>query len=281
MPQEFDRQLATIAEHARRTGRLDAPAAVRARADRRRRRRYAATGALGAVAAGALGVGIAIAQPPAPVTPPPVASSRIPAPSTAPTPSAPASATPSRPPSSAPSSSAPPSSAPPSARSSAPSAAPNLYSGDRQVTLVPVVDGRQQRDAALAVGADGRIQPTGEGDRALFVPVPVSPGAKRYLLKTGTIRSGGEPQCMSVASGGESNPLILVAAACDASDRDQIVQFRPAGKGTQHIELNGVYLTWFPDGEYGLIAQESGEGDSMRPFAVLDRGAATLPQIGD
>lgn len=280
MPQDFDTRLAALAEHAHRTGRLDAPAAVRARADRRRRRRYAATGALGVVTAGALGVGIAVAQPPSRSTPSPPAPVTVAAPSTTATRSAPAPSV-SPPPPSARASSAPTSasaSSSPSARASS-TPAVDPFSGKRQVVLVPVVDGKRLPGSTLSVGADGRVQPTGEDDRSLFVPVPVAPGEKRYLLKTGAIVTGGEPECMTVRSGGSGNPLVPATAACDAGNRDQIARFDKAGASTWHIALDGLYLTWFPDGEYGLIAQESGEGDSMRPFAVVDRGAANLPAL--
>ena len=73
---DFGEDLRGLARHGQRTGRLAGAADIRARADRRRKRRYVATGALGVALVGALGVGIAAAQPgPHPL--PPAASASV------------------------------------------------------------------------------------------------------------------------------------------------------------------------------------------------------------
>ena len=46
---------------------------------------------------------------------------------------------------------------------------------------------------------------------------------------------------------------------------------------TYLIRVDGLYLHYSPDGEFGLIVQESGEGDDLTSFVLIDRGKATLP----
>jgi hypothetical protein len=59
---DLDRDLAALARHAGRTGRLGTAADIRARGDRRRRNQRVASGALGLVLLGALGTGLAFGQ---------------------------------------------------------------------------------------------------------------------------------------------------------------------------------------------------------------------------
>jgi hypothetical protein len=85
--QDLLQGLAALAEHAGRTGRLDAATAVRARADRRRRRRYVASAALGVVLTAVFGVGIALGQPKQSPEPPTILPSPTVAPTVVPSPS--------------------------------------------------------------------------------------------------------------------------------------------------------------------------------------------------
>lgn len=276
MSDDFEHGLAALAEHGHRTGRLEAASTLRERGDRRRRRRYAATAAFGVVLAGALGAGIALAQPrgttPTPVAPAP--STAAPAPSA--TPSAEPSRTTAKPPSSAPTS-RPPSSSPPAGATSG-----GVLSGSRQLFLFVLDKGVEVPETVLGVTADNRLDVTADyGDRALLVPVPTAPGSKKYLIKTGKLRSGGEALCMQVHSN-SSNPLTLVTAACDTSEKDQLFTFEENGRDNQDrmtylIQVNGLYMHYSVDGEYGLIVQESGEGDDLTSFVLIDRGKATLP----
>ncbi len=173
---------------------------------------------------------------------------------------------------------------PPSAPSrSTPSA--GVLSGDRQVFLFPLDNGATVPDSVPAVTSGGRIDITEDfGDRALFVPVPTGPDSKKFLVKTGKLRSGGEALCAQVQGNG-SNPLTLVTKACDAGQKDQLFKFDENGRDNQDrmtylISVDGLYMRYDPDGPpgTGLIVQEPGEGDDLTSFVVIDRGKATIPR---
>ncbi|MEU4156566.1 hypothetical protein [Actinoplanes sp. NPDC026670] len=134
----------------------------------------------------------------------------------------------------------------------------------------------------VTVGADGVAAVTGDpGDRSLFVTTPLAPGSTKYLMQTARMIEGGEPWCLQVHKAGETTPLQLKIAACDAGKKDQIFTFPKAagGKGL-YIEVNGLYaLTGTSNGK--VVVQESGEGDAMSAFTVQDKGKSTLPHLGD
>jgi hypothetical protein len=275
----FDHDLAIVADHGHRTGRLAAASELRARGDRRRRRRYAATATFGVVLAGALGVGIAVARPNARTPSPPVASATDPV-----LPTAPPSVIPSSAPSTAPSASKTPSSRP-AASPSRPASGGGVLSGDRQVFFFVLDKGAEVPESVPAVTSGGRVNITADyGERALFVPVPKSPGGKQFLIKTGKLRSGGEALCLQVQSNG-SDPLTLVTKACDAAEKDQSFKFDENGRDNQDrmtylISVDGLYMRYDPNGPpgTGLIVQESGEGDDLTSFVIIDRGKATIPR---
>jgi hypothetical protein len=277
---KLEHGLAAIADHGHRTGRLEAAGALRARGDRRRRRRYAATGAFGVLLAGVLGVGIAVARPPAQTPSPSVAAASDPAPPTA-LPSVPLSSAPLTSPSAVKTPSRPPASP-----SRPASGGGGVLSGDRQVFLYVLDDGAEVPDSVPAVTSSGRLDITADyGDRALLVPVPKSPGSKQFLVKTGKLRSGGEALCLQVRSNG-SDPLTLVTKACDAGRKDQSFRFQENGRDNQDrmtylISVDGLYMRYDPDGPpgTGLIVQESGEGDDLTSFVIIDRGQATIPSL--
>ena len=241
MPELFEAGLRNLAEHARRTGRLDPAAVVRARADRRRKRRYAATGALGVALAAALGAGIAVAQPhPFPSPGPPLASS-----------------------------------------SSSPKTG-GVLSGNRQVFFFVLNQGQEMPEAVLAVNSGDRVEVTSDyGDRALFVPTPAPAGHGDYLIKTGKLRADGAALCLSIRTNG-TNPLTVVTAACNPADDAQLFTFHQHGKDNQNrmtyaIENRGAYLQWFPTGDSGLIAEETGDAALDTTFVLIDRGPSTVP----
>ena len=49
---------------------------------------------------------------------------------------------------------------------------------------------------------------------------------------------------------------------------------------TYLISVDGLYMRYDPDGTpgTGLIVQESGEGDDLTSFVIIDRGKATIPR---
>ncbi|MEU4687822.1 hypothetical protein [Actinoplanes sp. NPDC023714] len=144
----------------------------------------------------------------------------------------------------------------------------------RQVTFATVESGG---DRVLTVGSDGVVKLGGYDDRALFVAVPSGPG---FLLKTGTLRTGGEAYCLQVNAPGGANPLRLRTEACDAPEKDQIFTFPepPADSPGRLIEVAGLFALAAPEGDR-VIVQEAGEGDFMTNFKVADRGKATIPAL--
>jgi len=182
-----------------------------------------------------------------------------------------------------------PSSAAPSAQPSASSgigsapAPAGALDGKRQVFFLPRLDDNELPDSVLAVTAAGRIQVTDDyADRALFVPVPKARGAKERLIKTGTLRAGGEPFCLQVQGDG-SDPFTVVTAACDAGERKQLFTFEPAGKDdegrtTYAVRNRDVFLQWHPLGATGLVAEKVDDSQMETTFSLQDQGAAALPK---
>jgi hypothetical protein len=154
--------------------------------------------------------------------------------------------------------------------------------GKRQVFLLPRIDDNELPDSVLAVTPSGRIQVTDDyADRALFVPVPRGGGAKERLIKTGTLRSAGEPFCLEV-SGNGTDPLTVVTAACDAGEPAQLFTFEAVGKDgdgqtTYSVRNRDAFLQWHPLGGIGLIAEELGDSALETTFALRDQGPAALP----
>jgi hypothetical protein len=157
--------------------------------------------------------------------------------------------------------------------------AAELLSGKRQVEFAPVV-GKEQTGAGqvMSVTKAGRADVGKDGgDRALFVPVETRPRSERFLVKTGKLVKGGEPYCLEVTANG-SSPLTVITAACDAGEKNQQFRFQKQKDGFL-VSSDGVYLYWRPNGKYGLIAQESGEGDDLTTWQLHDQGPATVPDL--
>jgi hypothetical protein len=66
---------------------------------------------------------------------------------------------------------------------------------------------------ALPGGALAATEEGGATDDALFALVPISPGAREYVLKTGTLGSSGEPGCVERDGDG------FALTTCDVSHR--------------------------------------------------------------
>jgi hypothetical protein len=154
--------------------------------------------------------------------------------------------------------------------------------GKRQVVFLPRLDDNELPDSVLAVTAGGRVQVTDDNlDRALFVPVPKGRGAKERLIKTGTLRTGGEPYCLQVRSNG-AGPLTVVTAACDAAEPAQLFTFEAAGEDDEGrtayaVRNRDAVLQWHPLDDFGLVAEEPGGSGLQTTFTLQDQGAAALP----
>jgi hypothetical protein len=157
--------------------------------------------------------------------------------------------------------------------------------GKRQVFFLPRLDETELPDSVLAVTNGGRVQVTdGYTERALFVPVPKARGAKERLIKTGKLRTGGEPLCLQVHANG-ADPLTLITAPCDAGDPTQLFLFEPSGEDEEGRTTYGVrnrdaYLQWHALGATGLVVEELGDSELDTTFSLQDQGAATLPKAG-
>lgn len=155
--------------------------------------------------------------------------------------------------------------------------------GKRQVFFLPRLDDIALPDSVLAVTASGRIQVTDDYlDRALFVPVPKGGGAPERLIKTGTLRTGGEPFCLQVRAAGGS-PSTVVTAACDARNPSQLFTFEPSGtddegRTTYAVRNRDAFLQWHPQGTLGLVAEALGASSLETTFTLHDQGAAALPR---
>ncbi|MEV4640343.1 hypothetical protein AB0J80_23645 [Actinoplanes sp. NPDC049548] len=275
---DLGRDLGTLAEYGERTGRLAPAAAVRARADRRRRSRQVASGALAFLVVGGVGVGIALSRQTHRAAPPATHPSTIMA---APTTTRPTSPPRSSPPSTPPSSSR---SSPPSSSTTSKPASASVFSGEREVLLLP-----ENSEATVAVDENERAALSEDfGDRALFVLKKVS--GDRYWIQTARLRVGGEASCLeAAATSGEAVPVT--AAACDAAQKRQLWRFRKVGEtdGKPKYTIRtgtDIYLVQDPDGQLadggtGIVAIGIGEGtpDIDTPFLLPDRGKASLPAL--
>ncbi|MBB2942184.1 hypothetical protein FB565_001897 [Actinoplanes lutulentus] len=132
---------------------------------------------------------------------------------------------------------------------------------------------------ALTVGSDGILELAKPGDRSLFVTVPISPGAEKFLLKTGKLRAGGDTYCLQVHSPGGSQSLQIKIESCDASEKDQIFTFpAPAADSPGRlIEVAGLFVQTTKEGK--VIAEESGDNEFLTNYAVEDRGKSNIPAL--
>ena len=155
--------------------------------------------------------------------------------------------------------------------------------GKRQVFFLPRLNETELPDSVLAVTGGGRLQVTDDyTDRALFVPVPKGGGARERLIKTGTLRGGGEPLCLQVRGDG-AEPLTVVTAACDADEPTQLFTFEASGKDdegrtTYAVRNRAAFLQWHPLGATGLVAEVVGHSKLETTFTLQDQGAAALPR---
>jgi hypothetical protein len=151
-----------------------------------------------------------------------------------------------------------------------------ILAGKRQVVIRPI----PSFESIVAVDAKGRLSTVdGEAEHGLFVFTPVG---DKFQIRTAKAGAGGEPSCMGVKSNG-TNPLTVVAAACDTSRGGQLFTITEQkkkdedGDPTYAISNEGAFLQIFP--KYGLIAQELGDSPLETTFSFVDNGAAKLPVL--
>ena len=118
--------------------------------------------------------------------------------------------------------------------------------------------------------------------RVLFVPVPKGRGTPERLIKTGTLRAGGEPLCLQVRSNG-ANPFTIVTAACNADEPTQLFTFEPSGtddegRTTYAVRNRDTFLQSHPLEGTGLIAAKPGDAPPDTTFSLDDQGASALPR---
>ena len=142
-----------------------------------------------------------------------------------------------------------------------------VLTGTRQVAIVPV----PSFESALALDTNGRLSLT-DAEGGLFVFTPVR---KQHLIRTATADADtGESSCLTIQVNG-SDPLTVVAAACDAGDADQL--FTVTANGKNYVISNQAAVLQVVDGE--LIAKELGDAPLKTTFKLVDNGKANLPSL--
>ncbi|GAA0450462.1 hypothetical protein [Actinoplanes campanulatus] len=173
-----------------------------------------------------------------------------------------------------------PASAPPDPK---PSATPEgatasgdpILAGKRQVVIKPI-----ETTESIVVLEKGKLTTTdGEAEHSLFV---FTPHNGKFLIKTAKAGAGGEPSCLGIKTNG-SNPLTVVAAACDTSRAGQLFTVAPVGKkdgsGRPIYSIsNGDAFLQLSD-RYGVIAEELGDAPLATTYALVDNGPSTLPAL--
>jgi hypothetical protein len=149
-----------------------------------------------------------------------------------------------------------------------------VLKGTRRVVIVPV----SSFESILALDARGRLNLTdGDTDSSLFVFTPVN---NEYLIKTAKANKTGEPSCLRVRGRG-SNPLTVVAAACDTRDANQLFTVTFDKRDSQghrtYVVSNQSAFLQVVHGE--LIAEEIGDSTLKTSFRLVDNGKATLPAL--
>ena len=144
-----------------------------------------------------------------------------------------------------------------------------ILSGKRQVVIKPAGQG----EGILAVDDKGKLVVTdGPGTHTLFVLVPVRDGL--HQIRTAKADVGGEPSCMGVKNNA-SDPLTVVAAACDTGRAGQLFRVRTAQEASEDgygISNRDAYLQI--SRTHGLIAEKLGEAPSRTVYTFVDNGAA-------
>ncbi|RYB93083.1 hypothetical protein EUA93_01165 [Nocardioides oleivorans] len=128
------------------------------------------------------------------------------------------------------------------------------------------------------LGVDRDLRATyaeGQGPRNQFVLVPTG---DRFLVRTATLRSGGEPLCLQLGK------RAVVVTACDAGRRHQQFSFRSAspsnGKPTWTIRTTrNRYLVQNDLGGFEPAVIGEGTPDIDTPFLLVDKGVASLPDL--
>ncbi|GLY96169.1 hypothetical protein [Actinoplanes sp. NBRC 103695] len=169
-----------------------------------------------------------------------------------------------------------PSSKPTTKKADTPPKRGDILAGKRQVVIKP----NPSYESIVVVDAKGRLSTTdGEAEHGLFVFTPVG---DKFQIKTAKAGAGGEPSCLGVKSNG-SNPLTVVAAACDTSRGGQLFTITEQkkkdseGDPTYAISNDGAFLQIFS--KYGLIAQELGDSPLETTYSFVDNGPSKLPAL--
>lgn len=149
-----------------------------------------------------------------------------------------------------------------------------ILNGERQVVIKPV----GESESIVGVDGKGRLNYADVPEHGLFV---LAPHNGKWLIKTASVDAGGEPSCMGIRNNG-SDPLTIVAAACDTSRSGQLFTIAERedgadGEPAYSIANGDAYFQYF--GETGLIAQEIGDATLDTFFTFVDNGPSPLPDL--
>ncbi|MGK5440427.1 RICIN domain-containing protein [Micromonospora sp. URMC 105] len=159
----------------------------------------------------------------------------------------------------------------PQAGDSASASAESLLAGRRSFAVVPA----SAPESALGLADDGRLAVVGDGDRGrrTFVLVPQSDGT--YLVRAAEPGAEGTGACWQVEARG-SDPLTVVAAACEPGEPDQrfslVRQEQEGGHDTYAISSRDAYLQL--SATRGPILEELGDAPLSTTFRLQDAGPA-------
>ncbi|MBO4160577.1 hypothetical protein [Micromonospora antibiotica] len=146
--------------------------------------------------------------------------------------------------------------------------APRGFTGTRQYTIVRV----GAFESGLSLTDSGRLAEVDDDQgRQLFVPTPL--GGQKYLVKSYSRASAG-PLCWRVHNPGNSKPLEVRAATCNADDpRQQFEIFAATGTTPSYLISNaGAFLR--DSARSGLILEELGDAPPTSSFRFNDNGPA-------
>ncbi|MEU1888825.1 hypothetical protein [Micromonospora sp. WMMD987] len=148
------------------------------------------------------------------------------------------------------------------------SSAPRGLSGNRQYTIVRV----GAFESGLSLTDSGRLAEVDDDQgRQLFVPTPVA--GRKYLIKAYSRASVG-PLCWRVHNPGDTRPLEVRAATCQADDPRQQFEIFAATSTTPSYLISNAGAFLRDSARSGLILEELGDAPPTSSFRFNDNGPA-------
>jgi len=146
---------------------------------------------------------------------------------------------------------------------------PPVLTGRRQVTMVRV----GSFESGLSLTDAGRLAEVDDDQgRQLFVPTPQA--GQKFLIKAYARTSAG-PLCWRVHNPGNTQPLVVRAATCTATDPRQLFDIATTSAGgTQSYLISNAGAFLRHSSRSGLILEELGDAPPTSSFRFVDNGPA-------